>query len=168
MTVVAEYEGWLHAVANRMLGWSGHPDHPDLVQEGRIAIWRAEATFDPDLGAAPAWVTKAAEMRMRDLAHGHGQPFGREATRGKREVEVVVHLEELVEPDELTPAQADIAEIAMWAYHSGQINRAISVLTCAQADAVREFLRDGIMTSTQRAAWVKARHNLASELEGMQ
>lgn len=164
-TVVADYDRWLHAVANKMLGWPGHPLHDDLVQEGRIAMWRAEQTHDPARGALPSWITRAAEMRMKDLAWGHGQPFGREATRGKREVKTV-NLEDIspVIQEEIEPRTTDIAEHAMWAYHHGELHRTIERLTVRQQEAVRAKIAGGLLTPQERAAWTVARRELAEEL----
>ncbi len=87
-SVIADYDRWLGAVAMRLLGatWT-EADLQDLKQEGRVAMWRALETYDEAKGALPSWLTRAAEMRMKDIARGHGQPFGREATRGSREVD---------------------------------------------------------------------------------
>lgn len=169
MTVVADYDKFLHVLANRMLGWPGHPLHEDLVQEGRIAIWRAEQTYDPTKGALPSWVTRAAEMRMKDIAWGTGQPFGREATRGKREVKTTL-LEDIspVIQEEIEPRTKDIAEHAMWAYHHGELHRTIERLTPRQQEAVRAKLAGGVLTPQERAAWVKARVHLQQELEHLQ
>lgn len=163
MTAVADYHGWLHQVTNRVLGYTDHPDHDDLVQEGRIAMWRAEATHNPDLGAKPSWITRAAEMRMKDIAWSTGRWTGREATRGRREVESV-HWDRLAPQvqDEVHPRTEDIAEKAMFAYHHGEIAEAIDSLPAPQRAAVLQFLRTG--RAEHRSAWQSAKPRLAEQL----
>lgn len=129
--VVADYERWLHRVANDI----GRPeDHDDLVQEGRIAMWRALESYDETLGSLPSWLTEAARMRMKDLAWKHGQPLGRPATRGSREVESGTSLDAYDE---------DVVEALLGhvetAYHDGEVLDAIRELTPAQQQYV--FLR---------------------------
>lgn len=161
-----EFEGWLHAVANRLLGPLS-PDHDDLVNEGRIAMWRASKAFDGTRGSLTAWVIRAAEMRMRDLAWGHGQPFGHAPVRGMRAVTVALHLDELTADfrSQIEPIAEDVAEAAMWAYHHGQVGRAISDLTEHQREAVLHLLSDGLLTGAQRANLATARRRLQLVLE---
>lgn len=168
---LARFEGWLHAVANRLLGLQS-ADHDDLVNEGRIAMWRAGESFDGrdkvDVrGALIAWSIRAAEMRMKDLAHGHGRPFGHTPVRGMREVRVAMHLDALAEDfrADLEPIAQDVAEAAMWAYHTGQIGRAVADLTEHQREAVLHLLSDGLLTGRQRANLAAARRNLRSVLD---
>lgn len=165
MTTVGNYDRWLRAMADRLVGQS--PEFDDLVNEGRIAIWRAEAAHDPARGALPSWVTRAAEMRMKDVAWGSGRPFGHEATRGRRDVDVALHLEELnsVLRESLEPSVSDFAEIAALAYHHGELYRTIERLSPRQQQAVRVILAGGIMNQQERAAWVDARHKLRIWLE---
>jgi RNA polymerase sigma factor (sigma-70 family) len=92
--ILADYDRWLNATANRLLfNHTSNADHDDLVQEGRVAMWRALSTFDESRGALPSWLTKAAELRMRDVAWGTGQPFGHEPLRGSRPIEVAKSLD---------------------------------------------------------------------------
>lgn len=160
------FRGWLHAVAMRMLG-PNHPDQDDLVQEGYIAMWRACRTHDPAKGALTAWVIRAAEMRMRDLAWGSGQPFGHAPLRGTRAVTVAMHLDELSSDlrEHLEPIAQDVAEAAMWAYHHGQVMAAVDALTHHQREAVLHLLSDRLLTDRQRASLTAARRNLARQLE---
>lgn len=86
--IIADYDAWLGKVAMLMLGepWD-EADLQDLKQEGRVAMWRALETYDADKGSLPSWLTRAAEMRMRDLARGHGKTFGHERVHGWSDVE---------------------------------------------------------------------------------
>lgn len=147
--VLGDYRRWLLAVANRMItsaradvDYEGRVQ--ELAQEGYIAMWRALDTYDPDKGAMPSWLTRAAEMRMRDVM-GKGQRFGHiRSTNGnthatKRrpgDTRPVATGEDHL--DSLSPGDLDRLEqkIAVWledglalAYHRGAIQRAIGRLT---------------------------------------
>lgn len=175
--VIADYDRWLGAVAMRLLGstWT-ESDLQDLKQEGRVTMWRALETYDDSKGALPSWLTKAAEMRMKDLARGHGQPFGREATRGVREVDPGGSIDAL-EDDQVEALLGHVAE----EIHDGEILRAIrETLTPKQQEYV--FLRfwGGLDPRSQapqtramvaqfpvlkeRWHWQRAREILAAEL----
>lgn len=131
--IIAAYERWLHKVANAYLQpWDER--HDDLVQEGRIAMWRALPKHDPAKGSLPSWLTKAATMRMKTLAFGKGQPTGHEAVRGVRDVDVVASLDALIEEDGaegLMGAADALLEVEM-AYHAGEIAEALDSLSPAQ------------------------------------
>ncbi len=133
--VVADYRRWLHRVAYEMVGFGQDGICPeDLAQEGYIAMWRAIPAYDPKLGSLPSWLTRAAELRMRDVVQ-RGVEFGQtykrnpgtqEGLRGQRSLE------------ELPSVELDHLEqrIAVWlsdglalAYHRGAIQRAIGRLT---------------------------------------
>lgn len=77
------YHGWLYTVAASMLP-DGYHDAgiDDLVQEGRIAMWRSTTAYDPSKGALPSWVTRAARTRMRDVARGHCRFTGYDGRKG--------------------------------------------------------------------------------------
>lgn len=130
--ILDDYKGWLHVVANSLVD---RERHDDLVQEGRIAMWRALETYDETRGSLPSWLTRAAEMRMRDLAWGTGQPTGHEAVRGSRPVEEGPSLDGMVE-DEIEALLGHIEE----AYHDGEVMQVIrSELSPKQQEYV--FLR---------------------------
>lgn len=134
-SIISDFDKWLHAVANRLLKDASEADHQDLVQEGRVAMWRALHTHDESLGALPSWLVRAAEMRMKDVAWGKGQPFGRAATRGSREVDTGGSLDELDEQQ--VEALLGFVEEAI---HDGEILRVMrEVLTPRQQEYV--FLR---------------------------
>src|ERR1700744_704338 len=74
---------WLHRTAADMLpGGYYDPDLDDLVQEGRVAMWKAFEAYDDCKGTLAPWLTNAARMRMKDLAHGHGRWTGHTGRRG--------------------------------------------------------------------------------------
>lgn len=130
--VLADYEKWLHAVTNSL---TTPAEHDDIVQEGRVAMWRALSTYDESRGALASWLTRAAEMRMKDVAWGSGQPTGHEPLRGSRPVEEGPSLDG--EPEEIVQALLGYVEEA---YHDGEIMKIIrEVLTPRQQEYV--FLR---------------------------
>lgn len=171
--VVDDYSRWLHKMANEL----GRPaDHDDLVQEGRIAMWRALETYDESLGSLPAWLTGAARQRMRDIAWGKGQPFGHEAVRGEKPVDEGPSL------DAMTESEIDgILGYVEEAYADGELADAISRLSLPQRQYV--FLRfwaglnprsgDADIRALvaqypvlgQRWHWQRARAALQAELE---
>ena len=66
--IIGNYHSWLYKMARVYRSFDSN-DHDDLVQEGRVAIWKALDTYDPALGALPSWLTTAAKMRMREVVH---------------------------------------------------------------------------------------------------
>jgi RNA polymerase sigma factor (sigma-70 family) len=131
-SIIADFDKWLHAVANRL---TDEAHHDDLVQEGRVAMWRALQTYDESLGALPSWLVRAAEMRMKDVAWGRGQPFGHEAVRGVREVDMGPSVDELSE-QQVEALMGFVEE----AFHDGEVLRVIRErLTPRQQEYV--FLR---------------------------
>lgn len=83
MTDLADYHNWLYKTAAELLRGGYHdPDIDDVVQEGRIAMWRALDTYDDCKGTLAPWLTNAARMRMKDVAIGHGRWTGHTGRRG--------------------------------------------------------------------------------------
>jgi DNA-directed RNA polymerase specialized sigma24 family protein len=77
------YHGWLYKTAAGLLpGGYSDADLDDLVQEGRIAMWKAIDTYDDCKGTLAPWITNAARMRMREIAHSHGRWTGHTGRRG--------------------------------------------------------------------------------------
>lgn len=80
---VDDYHNWLYKLAADYLpGGVLDSEIDDLVQEGRIAMWKSSLTHDPEKGAQPAWLTRAAVNRMKDISHGHGRWTGHTGRRG--------------------------------------------------------------------------------------
>lgn len=76
MIDLSDYEGWLHKVASGLVG----PDrHDDVVQEGRVALWRALQRADLSNPGLPGYLTRAAKGRMMDIATGARRELGHEA-----------------------------------------------------------------------------------------
>lgn len=163
MSDVADYLKWAHAVVYRRYG-AGHDEHDDYVSEMMIAMWRAEATYDPEKGSKASWLTRAAELRLGSLAGGKGRPFGHESSRQRPVAEISwdglpAGLQAELEPQAFDPAQG-----AMIAYHRGEIALAMRLLTEAQRRATVKVITDELMTGSDRAAWSDAKPKLRAEL----
>jgi RNA polymerase sigma factor (sigma-70 family) len=85
--IVARFDSWTKKVADDFTRSVNGDGFDDLVNEGRIAIWRSLERFDPDLGHVASWVTRAARTRMVSFHFGKGREFGHTPLRGSREVE---------------------------------------------------------------------------------
>jgi hypothetical protein len=88
-------------------------------------------TWNPAKGALPSWLTKAAELRMTQIAYGHGTWLGKPSSRGSRPVEEDVILDNYDNPDTLFDAVDSPAGIEL-AYHEGEIAEALDALSPAQ------------------------------------
>jgi DNA-directed RNA polymerase specialized sigma24 family protein len=77
------YHRWLYKMAGEFLpSGTCDPAIDDLVQEGRIAMWKAYQAYDDCKGTLSPWLTNAARMRMKDIARGHGRYTGHTGRRG--------------------------------------------------------------------------------------
>jgi DNA-directed RNA polymerase specialized sigma24 family protein len=152
---------WLHAVAYRMTGVDD-PNHDDLVQEGAHAMWRAEATHDPAKGAKASWLVRAAEMRMRDLAFGHGRYTGHVPVRGVKQGPEPVPLESVSQYEEHWIEEVN--EALDLAYHRGEIAAAVDDLPDVQRRAARNRMYDLPSTASERDAWKRVQPKLQARL----
>lgn len=157
MTKVADFDAWLHREAYRVSGDLGL--HEDLVQEGRIAMWRDEVKNHQ---SHSGFMTRAAGLRMREVSRGDGRQFGSEMARVSRSVVPAVSFDQYDRPVE--PTQVDLTDRLVLAYHQGEIHQAIDALPPRQRSAARKILSDGVLTARERAAWVDARRKLSAEL----
>lgn len=128
--IIGAYHKWLHKMANVYLDPTDER-HDDLVQEGRIAMWKALQTWDPERVALPTWLTGAAKLRMKDVAFGHGRDTGHEALRGTQHVEPVTSIDAFEDPDVLLSAGESLEGVEL-AYHYGEIYKALEDLSPAQ------------------------------------
>lgn len=172
---LADFNSWIHWQAGQMLGGYDHPNHEDLVSEGRIAMWLAHQSYDQSRGSLVSWVTTKAKWKMKSIAWGRGQWTGHEDCRGGRgghgdpRKGGTQHI--LVDDftiGHLEPVEEDAAEWAMWAYHRGEIHAAIDRLPPAQKAAVFQFLdpaRSEGLDNAERQNWLRAKRKLAEELE---
>lgn len=135
--VLQDYRRWLYFMAYQMA--DSPADVDDLAQEGYIAMWRALDTFDPDRGALPPWLTRAAKMRMHDVVRRDVQ-FGQDYKRNPGSTDGrSVSLEALAAPElaDFEDRTADrLAEGVALAYHHGQIHAALQNLPESQRQYV--------------------------------
>lgn len=181
--VLGSYEAWLHRRAGQLLPHS-HPDHDDLVQEGRIAMWRALEKADEGLGALPEWLTSHASWRMKDIVAKRGW-LGMPPRRHGRTPLDAVQPEELYLSDLLGDtegvvrmlAAAELPSAVELAYHQREIVAALRDLTPRQRQyVVMRFWYDyglpvmrevfgydpsGLWSSPKNGAKKKLRHRLA-------
>lgn len=154
---LADYDAWLHHRAHQMLPPTDHR-HDDLVQEGRIAMWQALTRYEPEKGALPAWLTRHANWHMTQVAARGGTWTGKPRAASTSRVEVKVRqvssLDALLAPggDRLADEAAggvtpDFADVAMEAYHRGEIAEALAGLTSAQRRYVEARFWGGARTA---------------------
>lgn len=158
---LADYDRWLHKAANDCLG-VGHALHDDLVQEGRIAMWRQVEKHQGREHAG--FMTSQARLRMRDVARG-AKAYGgiKVAVRDAAPVTSVEALEAANVP---VPAYTcDPSDKASLAYHRQEIADALGRLTPSERRAAKRVMHDEPRTAADRAAWTTARRKLAVELE---
>lgn len=161
MGAIQDYDKWLHREANRVLTDPYHPLHDDLVQEGRIAMWKQTESLGREHAG---FMTQRATQRMRNVRNGE-KAFGGVKV-AVRDVQPVFSIDGLSSgvKESLTPQEADLAERAMWAYHHGEIAQALNDLSPRQREAAEKVLTDGVMTPRERASWVDARKKLSVSL----
>lgn len=141
---LSAYESWLHHRAHQMVqGTRLRPtgdDHDDLAQLGMIAMWKALASFDPDKGALPAWLTMKANGAMKDALRPAPTKHGLDSS-----LEVLLDSVDDFTPDELV-ANPDLLAGVVNAYHAGEIARAMDALTPKQQEYVRLRFWEGLST----------------------
>lgn len=132
--IVQRYERWAHAVANAKVPES---EHEDLVQEIRLAVWKAAAKdgFDSTTPGAPKYLAQAATWRMNEIIQ-RGTWTGRESTRGVRREDLKRDTTSLDTSiggrpvldiaEELNACDA-LAGVEL-AYHYGEIRQALDAL----------------------------------------
>lgn len=182
--VIPRYEKWAHVVANGMLGSPTHPDHDDLVQEARIAIWISLTKHDPAKGAMPSYLTRAAKWSMADAVE-RKKWTGQESTQGVRVAyrhQQTDSLDAMIDAGVTSMlAAADVLESVSLAYHYGQIHQAVAALSEPHREYV--YLRfwagmtpieiaahTGTSGSLQRYWWTKivpVLHENLSQLESV-
>jgi RNA polymerase sigma factor (sigma-70 family) len=131
---IAEMNGWLYAYARTLLSPDDHR-YGDLVQEGRITLWRTWGE-NPDNNGG--YAVRAAKNRMLSvLRHHRGERQSAPltgATEGRTyEAKVVASLDQPIGEDGFTLGDL-IAEVVSiegveMAYHDGEIQQAINALT---------------------------------------
>lgn len=159
---VSDYQRWLTLKAADLAPPTLHRgtaiDREDLVQIGRIAIWRAAGTYDAGRGSAPAYLTMRAHGSMLD------------ALRARQKHALYDLVYEPVTDDR--PAPVDLEDLLIAAYHAGEIALALAELTPQQRKYV--YLRFWGERTTQEltdefgygpsGVWAGAKKKLARRL----
>lgn len=167
MSKVESYERWLYREALSLLGSSNRENWDDVINEGRVAMWKVEQQGHGDHAG---FMTLAARNRMRDVAWNNRRHLGSASTstKGVPNMPTCPSLDSLDSSTRevvMGPSIRDIAEEAMLAYHHGQMAQCIARLSPSEQNAVRMFLADQKMSSAERSAWSSARRKLAEWLE---
>lgn len=132
MIQLDDYHNWLYQTAADMLrGGYKDPEIDDLVQEGRIAMWKAYQKYDDCKGTLAPWLTNAARMRMKDLAHGHGRWTGHTGRRG-----VTDAMDKQAPPLRLDPLLED------WQFDEMRLRPPVAASKVMTATRVREWARE--------------------------
>ena len=141
--VLTRFDPWLQKVARSILSPS-HPNLEDLVQEGRVALWKALGTFNGERSHLTHWVTYRARNRMLEVATGKcwtGQPPRFHGRQGIQEPVHVLSLDASPGHENseslaaFVPPPRDVRddiETAEMAYHENEIREAIASLTPQQ------------------------------------
>jgi RNA polymerase sigma factor (sigma-70 family) len=158
--ILERYRGWLLKTA-RELAPRRPNDWLDLAQEGSIAMWRALKTFDESKGSEVSYLTTAARLRMTDCLRRNlwtGMPTVRGHTREEPATPVDINWEWVLE----AAVQDFPLDRALWAYHNGEISRAISSLSAGQQRRVIDNFWRGVASGGISSA---TRQQLAEKLE---
>lgn len=187
--IIAGYHSWLYKTASGMT--SNPSDVDDLVQEGRVAMWLALDSYDPEKGSLPSWLTRKAKFRMIEVvtdgpltgqpSRRHGRNPANEMKRDTLSLDLPrgdggVNLADLISRD---ASQFDSAELA---YHQEEIANAIMALPDAQRKYVtarfyeamtgREMQDAGLFSYDPSALWTSqkngARRKLAESLRHLE
>lgn len=131
------FRPWLYKTAYGLLS-PGSPEIDDLVQEGYIAMWRAMDTFKADSGALTSWLTSKAKYRMLEVVHRRnwtGQPprlHGSTPAKPPNMLSLDADRGDGVTLADILPADEEVMDAVLVAYHHGEIHKAISMLTPRQ------------------------------------
>jgi RNA polymerase sigma factor (sigma-70 family) len=148
--IITESERWLAWKAAALT--RDIDERQDLVQEGRIAMWRSLDKMDPEKFSRPdkplqenaqLWAMTAAKMRMNDVAR-RGTWLGKPEHRGVLTMPRPSSLDDLLyrngDGDDNPIAElltaADLLDSALIAYHRGEIYQALSDLPTRQREYV--------------------------------
>lgn len=135
--IIGKYNAWLYKTAGYLVGF-GSPYLEDLVQEGRIAMWRALDSFNGSKGSQPAWVTTKAKLHMIDVVTTRrwtGTPprlHGRNPHQEPRAISLDAERGDGVNLADLAGYYPPELAAADMAYHQEDINAAIMALPEAQ------------------------------------
>jgi len=140
--ILKDYDRWLHIEASKLS--SASYDIEDLVQEGRVAMWKALKTFDPARGKLPSWLTYKAKNRMLTCVTSNLWE-GTQRKTGNHSLKV----NPIPVSPELIPEMdfCKISDSSDFAYHGKQITDAVKRLTAKQQKYVYMRFWQGMVAS---------------------
>ena len=128
----------------------------EVTQEVMLELWRRAARFDPERGAASAWVATMAHRRAVDRVRSSQSSRDREHSAGRWEIpydSVSEQVESSAEREtlaramsQLTPLQREAIELA---YYDGRTYREVATYLDAPLGTVKTRMRDGLMRLRQ-------------------
>ena len=155
--IIPHYHKWLFRIAYDLLPFRSS-EVEDLVQEGRVAMWKALHNFDESKGSLPSLLTRNAKTAMRDKVRRQTWT-GAPRARGHRRERPATPVDNLMAMDKRRvpfPASADIAA------HREEVRNAVAKLSPSVRDAIfRKFWLD---ESVPTGLWYRAKPKLAEEL----
>lgn len=134
---LADLDGWLRGAAIRMLDRGDDPRLHDLIQEGRIALWKAygELAEEPEPNRT-RYSMHRARQRMKHYVFRDEPSTGHEPMVGHVEVKPVISVQAPLNEDGVTLADlleaVEGLEGVEMAYHHGEIMAAFQALTPGQ------------------------------------
>jgi len=156
MKSLEDYRGWLVRVASDLL-WTNSAARntltvEDLVQEGWVAMWRAQEKFDSARGDHHAHLTNAARVRMIDIVSGRKPTFGTEGNRGRVKVPETAFtpLPEPGSPYEPVEESSVAPEVDQ------RLLRALEAMPPASRDYLERVFWGNERLRRDRAAWLTA------------
>lgn len=162
--MIEKYHGWLYRLANDLL-WADSSARrtlsvDDLVQEGRVAMWRASLSFDPKRGHLPAHLTNAARKRMLDVVMGKKPCFGTEGNRGRVKVPEAA-LRAMPEPGD--PDEPLSVDLQASREPSDPMRRAMAAMSPSARQYVESVFWGSERLRRDRAAWREAEAAIRAE-----
>lgn len=158
-------QGWLQKTARGIIGRSTDSDEEDLIQEGRITMWRALVSYDPAKSPnRDAWIKFRArnamlKIVMRPRWQERPNPHDPETWYDRYDLPNSLNLN---------------IESLMLAYHDDEIVQAIARLSPGQRKYVlarfwsgltdSEMIEAGLFTYDAHAMWTSARNGARQKL----
>lgn len=162
--MIENYHRWLYRLANDLLWADSSARHAlsvdDLVQEGRVAMWRATQNFDSGRGNLPAHLTNAARKRMLDVVMGKKPCFGTEGNRGRVKVPEAA-LRAMPEPGD--PDEPLSVDLRASSEPSDRMCRALAAMSPSARQYIEGVFWGGERLRRDRAAWREAEAAIREE-----
>ena len=130
---------WLVLHRWRLVGW---PDTDDLLQEGRLALWRAAQTFDTERGSWTSYAVRCIENGIRTGLRRRGQPtcpWDREDDDGPAPAEPWQGAD-----DQALEAAEWLADWAQWSQRLSVRQRRVLTALSRGLDQREVALREGV------------------------